>query len=122
MGGKSRRSPVDYAASVVLLSRCACGKLQERTLVGFAADLLGRSVGGLAGWAAYLLLPVGSRRAVLLGSDVRVEEPSRSDTIVITKTGGGTLAIPRGTLTAIPGVGKDKVNAALAYGGAGSHG
>lgn len=66
---------------------------------------------------AYLLLPVGSPRAVLLGSDARAEEPSRSDTIVLTKASGGSLAVPRDTLVEIPGVGQDKINAALAYGG-----
>ncbi len=66
---------------------------------------------------AYLLLPIGSQRAVLLGSDARAEEPSRSDTIVVTRAGGGSLAVPRDTLVEIPGVGEDKINAALAYGG-----
>lgn len=66
---------------------------------------------------AYLLLPVGSPRAVLLGSDARAEEPSRSDTIVVAQAGGGSLAVPRDTLVEIPGVGQDKINAALAYGG-----
>ena len=65
----------------------------------------------------YLLLPVGSQRAVLLGSDARAEEPSRSDTIVVAEAGGGLLAVPRDTLVEIPGVGQDKINAALAYGG-----
>lgn len=66
---------------------------------------------------AYLLLPVGSQRAVLLGSDARAEEPSRSDTILVTRAGGGALSVPRDTLVEIPGVGEDKVNAALAYDG-----
>lgn len=66
---------------------------------------------------AYLLLPIGSQRVVLLGSDARAEEPSRSDTIVVTRAGGGSLAVPRDTLVEIPGIGQDKVNAALAYGG-----
>jgi polyisoprenyl-teichoic acid--peptidoglycan teichoic acid transferase len=66
---------------------------------------------------AYVLLPVGGERAVLLGSDARAEEASRSDTIVITKAGGGMLAVPRDTLVEIPGVGEDKINAAFATGG-----
>lgn len=68
---------------------------------------------------AYLVFPVGSQRVVLLGSDARAEEASRSDTIVVTRAGGGSLAVPRDTLVEIPGVGQDKVNAALAYGGPG---
>jgi LCP family protein required for cell wall assembly len=66
---------------------------------------------------AYVLLPVGGGRAVLLGSDARAGEASRSDTIVITKAGGGMLAVPRDTLVEIPGVGEDKINAAFATGG-----
>jgi polyisoprenyl-teichoic acid--peptidoglycan teichoic acid transferase len=66
---------------------------------------------------AYVLLPVGGERGVLLGSDARAEEASRSDTIVITKAGGGMLAVPRDTLVEIPGVGEDKINAAFATGG-----
>jgi LCP family protein required for cell wall assembly len=65
---------------------------------------------------AYVLLPIGGR-AVLLGSDARAGEASRSDTIVIMKAGGGMLAVPRDTLVEIPGVGEDKINAAFATGG-----
>jgi len=65
----------------------------------------------------YLFVPLGGQRAVLLGSDARAGEASRSDTIVVTKAGGGMLAVPRDTLVDIPGVGKDKINAAFANGG-----
>src|SRR3712207_523036 len=65
----------------------------------------------------YVLLPFGSQRVVLLGSDARAGEASRSDTIVVAKSGGGMLAVPRDTLVEVPGVGQDKVNAAFAYGG-----
>jgi polyisoprenyl-teichoic acid--peptidoglycan teichoic acid transferase len=65
----------------------------------------------------YLLVPFGGQRVVLLGSDARGDEVSRSDTIVVTKAGGGMLAVPRDTLVYIPGVGKDKINAAYADGG-----
>ena len=65
----------------------------------------------------YLFSPFGSQRVVLLGSDARAGEGSRSDTIMVAKAGGGLLAIPRDTLVEIPGVGQDKVNAAFAYGG-----
>ncbi len=66
---------------------------------------------------AYLLLPFGEQRAVLLGSDARAGEASRSDTIVVAKAGGGMLAVPRDTLVEIPGLGEDKINAAFAFGG-----
>src|SRR5215204_2350287 len=65
----------------------------------------------------YVLVPFGGQRVVLLGSDARGDEVSRSDTIVVTRAGGGMLAVPRDTLVDIPGVGKDKINAAYASGG-----
>jgi LCP family protein required for cell wall assembly len=65
----------------------------------------------------YLIVPFGGQQVVLLGSDARAEEASRSDTIVITKAGSGMLAVPRDTLVDIPGVGEDKINAAFASGG-----
>jgi polyisoprenyl-teichoic acid--peptidoglycan teichoic acid transferase len=65
----------------------------------------------------YLIVPFGGQRVVLLGSDARAGEASRSDTIVVTKAGGGMLAVPRDTLVDIPGGGKDKINAAFASGG-----
>ena len=65
----------------------------------------------------YVLVPFGGQRVVLLGSDARGDEVSRSDTIVVTRAGGGMLAVPRDTLVDIPGVGKDKINAAYANGG-----
>jgi LCP family protein required for cell wall assembly len=66
---------------------------------------------------AYLFLPFGEQRVVLLGSDARAGEAARSDTIVVAKAGGGMLAVPRDTLVEIPGVGEDKINAAFAIGG-----
>jgi LCP family protein required for cell wall assembly len=67
----------------------------------------------------YLVLPFWTTRAVLLGSDARADEPSRADTIMIAAVGrdSGMLSVPRDTLTKIPGHGKDKINAAFAYGG-----
>jgi polyisoprenyl-teichoic acid--peptidoglycan teichoic acid transferase len=64
-----------------------------------------------------LAWPFGGSRVVLLGSDARADEASRSDTIVVAKAGGGMLAVPRDTLVEIPGVGEEKVNAAFANGG-----
>ena len=65
----------------------------------------------------YLLVPIGSQRVVLLGSDARADEVSRSDTILIARSTGGMLSMPRDTLVKIPGVGEDKLNSAYAYGG-----
>jgi LCP family protein required for cell wall assembly len=82
--------------------------LRTFLLVGLTLFVLG---------LAYLFLPFGAQRAVLLGSDARAGEASRSDTIVVAKAGGGMLAVPRDTLVEIPGVGEDKINAAFAVGG-----
>jgi LCP family protein required for cell wall assembly len=65
----------------------------------------------------YLIVSFGGQRVVLLGSDARAGEASRSDTIVVAKAGDGMLAVPRDTLVDIPGVGEDKINAAFASGG-----
>jgi polyisoprenyl-teichoic acid--peptidoglycan teichoic acid transferase len=66
---------------------------------------------------AYAFLPFGTQRALLLGSDASAGGASRSDTIVVTKAGGGMLAVPRDTLVDIPGLGEDKINAAFSAGG-----
>lgn len=76
--------------------------------------------------------PLTSPTTVLvLGSDTRTEDtkepgastsgPGRSDSILLMRVGGGKsarLSIPRDTLVDIPGVGRDKINAAFARGGA----
>ena len=66
---------------------------------------------------AYLVLPFGGQRVVLLGSDASADGVSRSDTLVVAKAGGGMVAVPRDTLVEIPGVGEDKINASFATGG-----
>ena len=68
---------------------------------------------------------------LVLGSDARpkgskeaganfIGSPSRSDSIMLTRVGGGknaTLSIPRDTVVDIPGHGRNKINAAYALGG-----
>jgi LCP family protein required for cell wall assembly len=68
---------------------------------------------------------------LVLGSDARVKgtheagaqtigQPSRSDSILLMRIGGGanaTLSIPRDTVVDIPGHGRNKINAAYAFGG-----
>lgn len=76
--------------------------------------------------------PLTSRQTILvLGSDARVKgqaepgaqtigQPSRSDSILLIRTGGGAsarLSIPRDTVVDIPGRGRNKINAAYAFGG-----
>jgi LCP family protein required for cell wall assembly len=75
--------------------------------------------------------PLTSANTILvLGSDVRTKnskEPGaqttgtgRSDSIMLMRVGGGKnarLSIPRDTIVNIPGHGRDKINAAYAFGG-----
>jgi len=75
--------------------------------------------------------PLSSANNILvLGSDRRpkgskepganTSGPSRSDTIMLIRTGGGhsaRLSIPRDTIVDIPGHGLNKINAAYAFGG-----
>lgn len=76
--------------------------------------------------------PLTSPNTVLiLGSDARPEGskepganpggPSRSDTIMLWRVGGGhgaRLSIPRDAIVDVPGHGQQKINAAYAFGGA----
>jgi LCP family protein required for cell wall assembly len=70
----------------------------------------------------------GANTILVLGSDARTEGlaepgsggPSRSDSIMLLRIGGGanaSLSIPRDTVVDIPGHGTDKINAAYAIGG-----
>src|SRR5919204_1217654 len=75
--------------------------------------------------------PLTSANNILvLGSDRRQKNskephantsgPSRSDSIMLIRTGGGhaaRLSIPRDTVVEIPGHGRQKINAAYAFGG-----
>jgi LCP family protein required for cell wall assembly len=74
---------------------------------------------------------VKPQTTLILGSDQRTKGtkepgantsgPSRSDSILLVRTGGGhsaKLSIPRDTIVDIPGHGRDKINAAYAIGGA----
>ena len=71
----------------------------------------------------------GANTILVLGSDARTEGlaepgsggPSRSDSIMLLRIGGGanaSLSIPRDTVVDIPGHGSSKINAAYAFGGA----
>jgi LCP family protein required for cell wall assembly len=76
------------------------------------------------------LPPFSATTILVLGSDARPPGskepgadpggPSRSDTMMLIRTGGGhssRLSIPRDTMVDIPGYGYSKINAAYAYGG-----
>jgi LCP family protein required for cell wall assembly len=70
----------------------------------------------------------GANTILVLGSDARTEGlaepgsggPSRADSIMLLRIGGGanaSLSIPRDTVVDIPGQGTNKINAAYALGG-----
>jgi len=70
----------------------------------------------------------GANTILVLGSDARTKGlaepgsggPSRSDSIMLLRIGGGanaSLSIPRDTVVDIPGHGRNKINAAYAFGG-----
>lgn len=72
-----------------------------------------------------------AQTTLILGSDQRAKGskepgastsgPSRSDSILLVRSGGGhsaKLSIPRDTIVDIPGHGRGKINAAYAFGGA----
>jgi LCP family protein required for cell wall assembly len=74
---------------------------------------------------------IKAQTTLVLGSDQRTagtkepgastSGPSRSDSMLLVRTGGGhsaKLSIPRDTLVDIPGHGRNKINAAYAFGGA----
>ena len=76
-------------------------------------------------------MPFATDTILFLGSDARPAGskepganpggPSRSDTIMLWRVGGGhaaRLSIPRDTIVDIPGHGQQKINAAYAFGGA----
>ncbi|MFZ5814794.1 MAG: LCP family protein [Bacillota bacterium] len=105
----------------------------HRFLTGIALGLL-LSVGGffllwvlpLPGRAAppegAAESPGGARPVYLLvlGVDERPDDPGRSDTAFVIRTGGGqvrALSIPRDTLVRIEGHGEGKFNSAYTYGG-----
>ena len=89
------------------------------------------SAGGALKDSGYTL--TSPNTILVLGSDARTKDskepgankigqPSRSDTIMLMREGGGKsarLSIPRDTIVDIPGHGRDKINAAYAYGGPG---
>ena len=75
------------------------------------------------------LPPFTKTTVLLIGTDERPKNskepgahsgPSRSDTLMLMRTGGGAsarLSIPRDTVVDIPGHGRNKINAAFAFGG-----
>jgi LCP family protein required for cell wall assembly len=79
--------------------------------------------GGYPLWSASNILILGSdqRQKGSKEPGASTSGPSRSDSILLWRVGGGKsarLSIPRDTIVDIPGHGRQKINAAYAFGGA----
>jgi LCP family protein required for cell wall assembly len=96
----------------------------------FEQDGIGSAAEGTLSGSGFTL--TSANTILVLGSDARVKGtkeggadvggPSRSDTILLLRLGGGhsaRLSIPRDTVVDIPGSGRNKINAAFAIGGPG---
>src|SRR3954462_7536277 len=147
LGGRRReRAPVGYEApkrrrriSVkrvigLLFAALAAWLLVSLILFMISAQLESAKVSDRAdaelGGGGYTL--TSPNTVLVLGSDARLKgthekganvigQPSRSDSILLMRIGGGhnaTLSIPRDTVVNIPGHGRNKINAAYAFGGA----
>jgi LCP family protein required for cell wall assembly len=81
------------------------------------------SGGGYPLWSANTVLVLGSDQRSKRTKEPGASKsgPSRSDVILLIRTGGGAsarLSIPRDTVAQVPGHGVHKINAAYAFGGA----
>jgi LCP family protein required for cell wall assembly len=128
-----RRRRLTWRRGIAYLLLAVIGWLALSLVLFLVSAQLGR--GGLPGDAGSALrgagYPLTSANTVLvLGSDLRAPGtrepgaattgPSRSDSIMLMRVGAGhnaRLSIPRDTVVDIPGHGRDKINAAYAYGG-----
>jgi LCP family protein required for cell wall assembly len=134
-GGPARaRRPLTAGRVFKWLALAALGWIALSLVVFLVSAQIQRSqvsdeaAGVLAGGGAPPFTPM---TVLVLGSDQRTRDtaepgssiggPSRSDSILLVRTGGGhsaRLSIPRDTAVDIPGHGRDKINAAYAIGGA----
>ena len=92
--------------------------VQKRVPAGAKTELAG---GGFPGTQNILVLGSDQRPKGTKEGGASTSGPSRSDSIMLLRVGGGhsaKLSIPRDTVVPIPGHGSDKINAAFAYGGA----
>ena len=91
--------------------------VQKRVPDGAKTELAG---GGFPGTQNILVLGSDQRPKGTKEGGASTSGPSRSDSIMLLRVGGGhsaKLSIPRDTMVPIAGHGTDKINAAFAYGG-----
>ncbi|HEX7298438.1 MAG TPA: LCP family protein [Solirubrobacteraceae bacterium] len=111
---------VTWLGLSVLLFLISAQVNQDQVSAAAQAEL---SDGGVGLFKAQTTLVLGSdqRTAGTKEPGASTSGPSRSDSILLVRTGGGhsaKLSIPRDTVVDIPGHGRDKINAAYAFGGA----
>jgi LCP family protein required for cell wall assembly len=95
--------------------------LQQNQVSGQAEAQLDGGGVGLTSPQTTLVLGSDRRTAATQEPGSSTTGPSRSDSILLLRSGGGhsaKLSIPRDTIVDIPGHGRDKINAAYAIGGA----
>jgi LCP family protein required for cell wall assembly len=92
-----------------------------------AAAVAALNSGGLPPFSSTTILVLGSdgrppgSKEPGSSSDSETGGPTRSDTMLLIRTGGGhtsRLSIPRDTVVDLPGYGEEKINAAYYFGGA----
>jgi LCP family protein required for cell wall assembly len=97
-------------------------QIQETKVSSAAQNALSPAGYTLTSANTILVLGSDARTKGLAEPGSRIGGPSRADSILLLRAGGGAsgrLSIPRDTVVDIPGHGQDKINAALAIGGTG---
>src|SRR3954468_14162392 len=134
-GGPSRRrKPITVGRAVKWLAIAAVGWIGLSLVLFLISAQIQKSNVDDAAKAALAgngRPPFTPTTVLFLGSDQRTKRtrepgastsgPSRSDSILLMRIGGGhnaRLSIPRDTVVDIPGHGRNKINAAYAFGGA----
>jgi anionic cell wall polymer biosynthesis LytR-Cps2A-Psr (LCP) family protein len=100
-----------------LVSFAISAQIQKSKLDGAAKDTVGGNPFLLAAPQTFLVLGSDRRDETTAEPTFDPDDPSRADTIMLMRIGGGTfrkLSIPRDTYAAIPGHGAQKINAAYA--------
>lgn len=121
--GRVLRWLLTAALAWILLSAVVflvSAQLQELKIKSSAERALSPSGYPLTSPNTVLVLGSDARTKGLAEPGSRIGGPSRADSILLLRVGGGTsgrLSIPRDTVVDIPGHGRSKINAAFALGG-----
>ena len=121
--GRIVRWALTAAFAWILLSAVVflvSAQIQETKVSSAAEDALSPAGYTLTSPNTVLVLGSDARTKKLAEPGSRVGGPSRADSILLVRAGGGAsgrLSIPRDTVVEVPGHGPNKINAALAIGG-----